>query len=120
MKRIIIIGVFCLLVLTGCNAERCQEMCLKQNITEWEYLPDENQCNCNPLESYFEVNNLSINPEILLQPQGINFFVDYVNFTDGNLTVSIDEEFLFSFNEIDYIEWNIKNKTYRYVKENAS
>lgn len=49
------------------------------------------------------------------EPMGIVFDVDYIEFTDGNLTLSTIDEW-FDFSNIDYIEWNIGNNTYKYKK----
>ena len=51
-----------------------------------------------------------------IEPLGIIFVADYITFNDGNLNLTFDEIFL-SFEDVDYIGWNIKNKTYKYFKE---
>lgn len=60
--------------------------------------------------------HLNITSNLSIQPISLIFNADYVNFTDGNLTLSTTQPFLFNFGIVDYIEWNIGNETYIYNK----
>ena len=60
-------------------------------------------------------------------PVGIIFYADYLKFEDGHMTVGFDGKdhikifnesiTLESFDNFSYIEWNIGNESWTYVKE---
>ncbi len=63
---------------------------------------------------------LSINEDFLTESQGVIFYMDYIDFRSKTLNLSTKNKIgysFFSFDEIDSIEWNIENGTWRYNKE---
>lgn len=70
-------------------------------------------------EFYSSVQNESLLKLQILNdtPVGIIFRADYVEFTDGNLTITFRDEYAFlNFSIADYIEFNLKGTKYMYEK----
>lgn len=70
----------------------------------------------------FYIANASIESSLTFieAPTSLIFTADDVHFSDGNLTLNFDNGLRFiDFEVIDYIEWNLRNETYRFYKESS-
>jgi len=118
MKHKIIIVMCILILLVGCSNEKLKDE-LWDDIQSGRYTEGFQTNNKLLLDngSLFRIADTNITSMLFTQPQGIIFTADYVTFTDGKLNITFDEELWWSFNNFSYIQWNIGNKTYKYIKE---
>lgn len=66
--------------------------------------------------SFSELDRLEILHE---GPTYLTFYADYLNFTDGNLTLTFDEGLMFS-PDLDYLRWNLGNETFLFKRVNET
>jgi len=118
MKHKIIIVMCILILLVGCSNEKLKDE-LWDDIQSGRYTEGFQTNNKLLLDngSLFRIADTNITSMLFTQPQGIIFTADYVTFTDGKLNITFDEELWWSFNNFSYIQWNIGNNTYKYIKE---